>query len=102
MSVWGTCEGNEEPQDVVGSLENPEDSQVAHDLLQAVVLHVAQPSKDLDGLIGHKPGSLGGKHFGNGGLQLVVLKVNRYTRVFKIVVFQILYCNKSYGWLIKA
>ena len=68
-----TREGDEQPEDVVGALEYPEDPQVPHNLLQTGVLHVAHPAQDLDALVRHEPRSLGGKHLGDGRLQLVVL-----------------------------
>ena len=67
-------EGDEEPEDVVGSLENPEDPEVPHDLLEAGLPHVAHAAENLDGLVCDEPSGLRGVDLADGGLELVVLK----------------------------
>jgi hypothetical protein len=42
-----TCESHKESQDVIGALEDSEDSQVPHDLFQAVLSHVTHSAHDL-------------------------------------------------------
>ena len=67
-------EGDEEPEDVVRALKDPEYPQIPHDFLQSSLSHVAHASEDLDGLVGDPPGGLRGVDLADGGLELVVLK----------------------------
>merc|ERR1719234_2097193 len=71
-SILDARESHEEAKDVVGALEDPEDPQVPHHLLQAEGLHVAVSPKNLDCFISHKPGSFRGKDLGDCSLQMVV------------------------------
>ena len=45
--VLDPCQRHEQPEDVVGPLEDPEDSQVSHNLFQAERAHEPVPAKNL-------------------------------------------------------
>ena len=60
-----TREGDIQPQDLVGSLEDEEDAAVSEVSLVGVVLHVAQTSQDLEGFAHTRPASLWAEDLSN-------------------------------------
>ena len=73
LSQFRTGKSDEEPEDVIRALENPEYPQIPHDLLESGLPHVPHAAHDLDALVHHKPGRLRAHNLGDGGLQVVVL-----------------------------
>ena len=71
--ILDTLQGNEQPQDVVSSLENSEDSEIPHNLLEAECPHVAVATENLNCLVSDEPGGLGGEDLGDGGLELIII-----------------------------
>ena len=53
-----TGESDEQPEDVIRALENPEYPQIPHDLLESGLPHVPHAAHDLDALVHHEPGRL--------------------------------------------
>lgn len=67
-----TLQRHKEAKDVVGTLEDAEDAEVALDPLQPGVAHEAHAAVDLDGLVRHVPGALGRRHLCACSLQVVL------------------------------
>ena len=71
--ILDTLQGNKQPQNVVSSLENSEDSEIPHDLLEAEGPHVAVTTENLNGLVSYEPGGLRGEDLGDSGLELIII-----------------------------
>merc|ERR1719312_1966450 len=70
--LLNSVESDEKLEDVVSSLEDPEDPQIPHPPLNTDVLHKASPAEDLNGLIADIPSALGGEDLAHCSLQLVL------------------------------
>ena len=58
--------GNDQTLNLVGAFINLSDLGIAHHTFSRILFHVPIATKNLNGIVGHFDGGIGGKHFGHG------------------------------------
>merc|ERR1719495_1106243 len=71
-SILNATQSNKQSQNIICALENSEDPEVSHNLLQAKSPHETISSQNLDCLVGDKPSSFRSKNLRNSCFEVVI------------------------------